>query len=306
MRPGQAVGHVAEEGGDLGGDAGFQIDLAGGFQRLGARLLLHLQAAADGLGQGRQGAGRGLGQDAGALAAAGDEDMDRAIGGGRDIGPVEQGSDVGADRIADEPGPGLYLGRRAAQGREGRSHRADRRGQHAVGAAQDGVLFMDQGRAARGHGGDQGRGRRIAAEAHDHVRADAGEGGLRLPHPLEDGQARLQQADGAAAGRGVQRQTFLGGKGVGVLLAARIGGQHHAPAARGQFAGQGLGGEHMAASAPGGDDADLVHGNSLTAAGDGAAGRCWSPAHRPPDDAASGPAQTPWSGPWPSSTSRHS
>ena len=137
------------------------------------------------------------------------------------------------------------------------------RGQHAVGAAEDRVLFVQQGGTALADRRQQGRGRGVAAEADGHGDVEPAEGRTRLQHPAADGQSGLRQTDRTRAGGGVQRQSLLSGKGGGVLFAAPVSGQDDVPAATGQFAGQGLGGEHMTAGASGGDDTDSGgHGHS--------------------------------------------
>ena len=256
----QPLGHVAEEGGDLGLDPRVQIDLLRGLQGLGPRLLLHLQATAQGLRQGGQRAGRGLGQDAGALTAACHQHLDGCVVGGGDVSAVEQGADFGAHRRTDDVRPALHPGRRPLQRRKGRGDLVHIGRQNTVGAAQDRVLLMDHGRALRRHRRHQ-RGRRgIAAEAHHDIGAQPIERRPRLHHPLEDRHTRLDQAQRPRACRRIQRQPFLGRKVLGVLLAPVIGGQHHPPAPRRHLARQGLGREHMAAGAAGGDDAELGHG----------------------------------------------
>ncbi len=67
MGGGQAFGHVVEEGGQFGLDAGGGIGGAGAVDVLGAALLDDRQARRERVGQARQGGGHHFGQDARAL-----------------------------------------------------------------------------------------------------------------------------------------------------------------------------------------------------------------------------------------------
>ena len=102
MAAGQTFRHVAEEGGQLGFDAGLG---EGGFRRfdvLGAALLGDPDPALEHVGQERQRLGNDLAEDAGTLAAADHQQMDlAAVFQGR-IGQVANGCDVGADGVAGE------------------------------------------------------------------------------------------------------------------------------------------------------------------------------------------------------------
>ena len=235
MRRRQPLGHVAEEGGDLGRDLGLEIDLASGFKGVGPGLLLHPESRPDRLGQGRQRPGRGLGQDAGALAAAGDHHMDRLSRRGGDERTVVEGADVRPDRIADQTDPRADALRDLLQIGEGRGDRADVGRQPAICAPQHRVLLVQQSGPPLAQGRQQGRRRGIAAEADHHRRVQPLQRGPGLHHAADDGQAGLRHPEGAAAGGGVERDPLLGRKGVGVLLAAMVGGQNDAPAARRQL-----------------------------------------------------------------------
>jgi len=257
MRGRQPPGHVAKERRDLGLDPRRRIDRARGLQHFRARLLLHAQPFAQGRRQGGEGLRHGLGQNARALAAAGDQHVDRPARGRRCVGPVEQGADVGPDRIADQAHPRLDALRDLPQVRERRRDRADIRTEPAVGAAQHRILLVKQRRPPLTQRRQQGRSRRITAEADDHRRVQPLQRLARLEQAARDGHARLGHPDRPAPGGGVQSDPLLGRKGLGVALAPVVGGQHDPPAAPRQLARQRLGREHMAPGPSGGDDADL-------------------------------------------------
>ena len=256
MRRRQPPRHIAEEGRHLGLDPGGGIDGPRPLQHLGSRLLLHPQPLAQRRRQGGEGVGHGFRQDARALAAAGDQHMDRPARLRGSIRPVGQGADVRPHRIADQAHPRLDARRHQPQVREGRRHRADIGAEPAVGPPQHRILLMQQRRPPLAQRRQQGRGRGIAAEAHHHRRIQPLQGRSRLEQAACNGHARLGHADRSAPGGGVQRDPFLGRKGLGIGLAPVIGGQHDPPATPRQLARQRLGRKHMPAGTPGGDDAD--------------------------------------------------
>ena len=144
----QPAGHVAEEGRDLGVDHGVAIDAPRGLHGFRPGLLLHHQPLAQGLRQGGDGRGHQFGEQARALAAAGDQEADRPSA-GRDVGQVGQGADLRAHRIADHHGA-RPAPRAAPSCRVGKAQatRVTRGGQEAVGPAHHRVLLVDHGRAA--------------------------------------------------------------------------------------------------------------------------------------------------------------
>ncbi len=168
MRPRQAVGHVVEEGRDLGVDLGLAIDTRRGFELLGPRLLFDVQVDAQADRQQGQGRGHGLGQDLGPLRTAGDQDVHRRVDFG--IGFVIKRANVGAHRIAGHLHLAFQFRRRHAQHREGAGDRVDLGHQLPVGAAQHRILFVNQGDVlARRRRQQRGKGR-IATETDDRPR----------------------------------------------------------------------------------------------------------------------------------------
>ena len=257
MRLSQAARHVAEEGRDLGLNRGVGIDLARAVQQFRAALLMDVKPVPQPLGDLGQRPGGRFRQHARALAAARDQDVKLAVA---DVEPaILQRADVGPHRIAHHLDARLQRRRSALKRREGRRDLPGPSGQQAVGAAEHGVLFMDDGRPTLADGGHQGGHGGVAAEAHDHARVEPGKGRARLAHASQYLEAGPDHLDRVFRRRSVERQPFLGREFMGVLGAPLIGRQHHAPAPRGQRLGQGLGGKQMAAGAPGGENRDLAH-----------------------------------------------
>ncbi len=127
--------------------------------------------------------------------------------------------------------------------------------EQAIGAAEHGVLFVQDGLDAGALGRQHRRDRSVAAEAdHDRGRQAAQDGARLEPaaHQLQRAaRPRHQAAAGQAAGADVMHLDL--GLAVAEALAARIGDERHAAAARDQLAGQRLGREHVAAGAAGGE-----------------------------------------------------
>ena len=212
------------------------------------------KAADEALGQAGQGGGDHLGQDAGPLAAAQDQQADRSGLVQEGIGCSLLGGDGGAhrhagmDQFGDQAGVDVTdLGERGGDAR----HPA---GQQAVGAAQHGVLFVHHRRNSRQRGRDHGRHRGIAAKAHHHGGADTGQQRAGLEH------AETEFGDTAQLGHRAPAGDAAGGDAVGFQLAQRaavggaapVGDQGQTIAALQQGAGQGLGGEDVAAGTAGG------------------------------------------------------
>ncbi len=183
--------------------------------------------------------------------AAGDQQVD--VAGRTLVGLIVEGADRRPDRVAHDQGAVLHRSGGLPERREGA---ADGRGagrQEAVGPSDHRILLVDHRRAPRGKGGKHGWQGGIPAEAHHHGGVQAPEGGPGLHHAAADLQGRPGHADGIAPAEGGGREAhaLLGRELVGELGAALVSGQHDAPAARRKGLGQGLGGEQVAAGAPG-------------------------------------------------------
>ena len=159
MRGGEPVGDVGEERRQLGGDAERGVGGAHPVEVLGAALLRDPQPGAQRRRQQGDRGGQRVAEHARAEAAAGDQQADRAVRRRRRVGRAGQGGDRRADRVAghDRGGAGAAAG--ACRGMPSAS-RSAKRASSAVGAAEHGVLLVQDHRRAAAQ---QARGRAPAA-----------------------------------------------------------------------------------------------------------------------------------------------
>ena len=177
------LGQSAMIGGELGGDAERGIAGADLLDILGPALLGDLEPPPEMLGEQAEPVGHDLGQDRGALAAAGDEQPEDAVL-GRAAGRAGRASASTSSRTglptrwtlsAALPGEALDLV-------IGGGDRIDPAGHQPVDPAEHRILLVEQGRDAVAPRGEQGRKGRIAAEA-DHRRRAEGLVEPRAPSP---------------------------------------------------------------------------------------------------------------------------
>ena len=154
-----------------------------------AGLLDHVEAGADVRRQTRERRRHALGEEARALAAAEHHKLDGTAPLGRPIGRCA------AAITAERTGLPVSLTFGSSSGRKelralkrGRDAR-HALGEHAVGAAEHGVLLVQDRRDAAQPRRFQGRERRIAAEADDRLRFDAPEQRERGAEPARQHQA---------------------------------------------------------------------------------------------------------------------
>ena len=178
-----ALRQVGEERRELRLDAGRSVGLAHAVDILRPALLHDAHLAAHALRQRRDRRRHRIGQEAGALAAADDEQAERIVGGARRIGGPGRLARRRPDRVAGLHHLALVT---AADAGHAGGDGADARGEEAVGAAEHGVLLVDDGR-------HPGPGRR-QHRRHGRVAAEADRGvGIEAPHQsprLDDSRAR--------------------------------------------------------------------------------------------------------------------
>ena len=254
LRRGHASGHVAEEDRQLGIDPGALICRPHRPLLSGPHLLGHGEPLAQRLGQQGDRPRHQLGENARALAAAKDEQIDRAAARWR-VGLIQHRQHGVAHRIAEmhQRSPGGRIGHRPGAAGDP----VDAAREQPVDPAQHAVLLMDQPRQAQPPGRRQGRQRRIAAEACDTVGRIATELPDRLQNPRQDPerghQLCLHPALSKSAGPEFDPLHRLG-KAARIAQTAPVGGQLHPPVAPQHLLGQSLGRKHMPASAPRRDD----------------------------------------------------
>ncbi len=257
------------------------------------------QPRAQRLGQGRDRPRHHLREDARPLAAAQHQQRKRIVA-RRDIGRARTLAHLGAHGVA---------GRGARDARRQR-HRPDPAGdplhpgrKHRVDAPEHAVLFVDHPRDAQKPRRPQRRDRGIAAEPHHHRGPVAAHRAPGRRDPGRDPQGHERARHHPAAGKGRRGRDLdrdLWRKAPGKARASRIGRQPDPPAAHDQHFGQRLGGEHVPARSPRGDD-DAPARPHLSAP-DGAGYR----PSRPAADSASAPGAPPPSTPPRSARIRHS
>jgi hypothetical protein len=127
-------------------------------------------------------------------------------------------------------------------------------GEPAIDAAKNGILFVEDGRHIGCAGRKQGRKRGIAAEADDDIGAMFSIQGARLAAAFQHRSHCLEQADRPAAkparGQDVDRDVL---EQAGIFGAAIVGHKHHAVAPGLQLSRKGMCGDHVPASATGGE-----------------------------------------------------
>ena len=236
MAGGEPLGHVAEEGGDLGLHLGVAI---GGFHAgliLGPGLMVDLEQAP---ARGRKVADRGrndAAEDARALTAAEYEEAQALACTQCRIGHAREGRDLAAYRIARDARLGA-VGVAHALGRgEGGGDEAHAGSQEAVGAPEDGVLLVQRRRHAREEGRRHRREGRVAAEAEDRVGPPACDESARLDEAHAEAQCCMSAREGPASGDAARGDHMH--LGTRELLAmgepAAIDDHEHAVAARGE------------------------------------------------------------------------
>ena len=198
-----------------------------------------------------------------ALAAAGDQQLDRPAGFGRRITCRADREDRRAHRVAGMHRAGLVGGAQPGGLGKAGGDAAGARRQQPVGAAEHRVLLMDQGRQAELRRRQHRRHRRIAAEPDHRRRHQPPQQAPRLHHPdrqLGQTVSRVQRPAAKLAGaHPVDRHPRHR---LGERVGAAVGQQMHRAAARHQAARDRLGREQMPAGAAGGEDIDRAHGSS--------------------------------------------
>ncbi len=233
----------------LGVDAAGAVRGRNALGVLGAGLLHHFEPVAHFHGQEREGRRHRLGKEARALTAAEYEQRDAGVGLRLPVRTARRLDDGGAHRVAGEACLGGKLGRQVLGRRERRGDAGDALGEHLVGAAEHGVLLVDDRLLAEIRGGKHGRDGGIAAKADNGERIDLGEDLSRLEIPeaeLGEREAAPDQVPSADPG-GVDA-IGLGRR----QRAAERGGppvrdEREAEAPFRQNLRQGLGGDHMSA-----------------------------------------------------------
>ena len=254
MRPAQPLGKVGDIGRALGRDPERGIFGAHRFDVGLAALLDDLQPVEQRARQHGDGGGNDVAQHRRTQAAADNEQANDAVLGQRRIAVLADRDNFLAHRIADQVALVGTGGRETADMMVGDRNRIDPSRHQPVGAAQHGILFVDDaGRLGRARGEQAGQ-RRIAAEADNHRRVEIADQVDRHRAPLADRQRRLHPADGAALNAaGGQYMRFQLGRRARNPEAAVVADQRDAVPARDQFAGERIGGEHMTAGASGGE-----------------------------------------------------
>jgi len=189
--------------------------------------------------------------------------FDRAARLGRDVAGLSDGEDRRADRVSGmDDAAAIGRAKAGGLGKAG-GDPSDPRRQEAVGAAEHGVLLVDQGGEPHPVGGDHRRQRRIAAKAHHHPRRDAAEeppcrqraqrqfGGTRRLAPQRPDRRTGRQA---MHGDALEHRLVAG--------AAAVGGEMHGVAAADQHGSQSARRKQMPAGAAGGDDVVLAHNSN--------------------------------------------
>ena len=218
-----------------------------------AGLLHHLQSGAELFGQHPQPVGDDLRQDRRPLAAAGHQHPEDAVCVEVGIGSVAERQHLVAHRIADGHHPVAHRrGHPLGVGRGG-GDCARRAGDQTVDAAQHGILLVQHDRHAQRLRGEHGGERGIAAEAHHRRRALRPHQPARQPAPLPHGRRRLQHGDRTfgqpPGGQHMDRHVLEQPRNARPAL---VGHQRHRVPAPAQFLGERMGGHHVAARAPGG------------------------------------------------------
>ena len=255
MRPVQFLGHILDIGGEVGRDAVRGIGGADPVDIFRAALLGDLEPLAKVEREQRERVGHDVRKDTRALAAAGNEQAKDAILVERRIALSAKRQYGFADGIADEVDFGLRGGGDAGdigvRGGDG----VDMRASSPVDPAEDGVLLMDQCRDSERARGKQGRQCRITTETDDRrwfesLQQFAGHGAATA-----DGKRGLYPAYGATLHP-------PGGEDVDLTFvelprdfrAAFIGDQRDAMTALHQLCTKRIGGDHVAAGTPGGEN----------------------------------------------------
>ena len=155
----EPLGQVGQIGGEIGGDAERGIARADPLDILVAALLGDLQPPAEMLGQQGEPFGHDLGEDRGALAAAGDEQAEDAVLAQRREGLVAQRQHLVAHRIADQMDLVRGLARQPLDLVIGGGDRIDPARHQPVDPAEHRILLVDQRRDAVAPRGEQSRAR---------------------------------------------------------------------------------------------------------------------------------------------------
>ena len=179
-------GKIGEEVRHLGRDAVGAVGCRNRLGVLGARLLHHVEAMANIHRQERERRRHRLGKEARALAAAEDQQRQPSVRLRRVIGTPRRIDDGRSHRVAGETRLAGEVRRQVLGRRERRGDAGDALGEHLVGAAEHGVLLVQQRRDAAQLRRLDGREGRIAAEADDDLR-------LQLSQQLEGGDEPARQ-----------------------------------------------------------------------------------------------------------------
>ena len=219
-------------------------------QVLRAALLGHFDALLEVARQRRDGGRHDLGEDVGALAAAGNQQVERPARRRRIEPDPAQRRDRGADGVAHIGNETCAIAGDECGLGKGRGNRRGTAGEHPVGAAEHRVLLVQQARNAEPPAGHERRHRRVAAEAHGGGRPDLAQNAHRMHH--RDGQpehgdaARHGPAHARTPGRdGV---SFDAPENVAEGDAPPIRHKDKTAATRFQLGREGLCREHVAAS----------------------------------------------------------
>ena len=252
LRLTQEAGDVGEERLHIGVQSACSIGGHHAGVILGAGLMGDAQEGFERIRQGRKCCGNHIGQDARPLGAADDDQAHRVIP-WRDIRCGRTVEDRLADRVAGRFAGHTFgqLGGPGAAGDFG--HPA---GEKLIDPAQHTILFVDHARDMERPGGAEGGDGGIATEAYH----DGGSVAAELPKCCEDASGDAERhhhaGNDAAAregGRGEDDAFDLRREAIGIARPPCVGRKAHAPAFGDHCLSQRLGGEHVAAGAPCGD-----------------------------------------------------
>jgi len=213
-------------------------------------LLAHLDAPPQRGRQRREGRRHDIGEDAGALAPAGDQQPERPVRRGRVVAGAAQGCDGGPNRVADAGDTARTVAGDAFGLGERRGDCRGAPGEQPVGAAEHRILLVQHAGDAEPPARHQRRHRRVAAEADGGSGPDAAQETRRLYHradqpehgePARHGAAHAGAADCDGVSFDAPEHVAEGG-------APPIRHEDKTTATRLQLGRKGLCREHVAAS----------------------------------------------------------
>ena len=251
-RTAHALRHVIEETRQLHLERRAGIGVTDTLEILAAALLDDAQPALDVLRQGQHRRGHDIGENAGALAAADDEQFEPSVGPLADRSGKARTYRIAGDDPAGRTG-GKAVGILEAQ-RDDLREPSDM----AIGATEDGVLLMHHHRHRTQARRECRRNGGVAAEAGDRARTKVTHRGKAFEQPLCQREERAGAPHPATArAGGVDLETgHVRGK---VAHPAPVGEEGDAVAPAGQLAREGKGRKDMATGAARGDDIHAAH-----------------------------------------------